>query len=70
MKSRSKVAGFIFATAIIALAVPSEAAWSMSKHCTGKGWHMVSKKCHIKPAETWQQYDSGVYTQPITGKLF
>lgn len=32
------------------------------------GWHMVSKKCAIKPAENWQEYASGVYTQPQTGK--
>lgn len=32
------------------------------------GWHMVSKKCPIKPAENWQAYTSGVYLHPVTGK--
>lgn len=57
------------------LIVSTQAAWAMKHHhvnhkpiCTGKGWHMVSVKCDIKPARDWKQYDSGVYTQPITGK--
>jgi hypothetical protein len=32
------------------------------------GWHMVSKRCHIKAADTWQEYASGVYTQPLTDR--
>lgn len=41
-------------------------------HCYKQpsGWHMVSKKCNIKPAENWRQYQSGVYTQPVTKKGF
>lgn len=57
------------------LLVSTQAAWAMKHHhvnykpnCTGKGWHMVSVKCDIKPAQNWKQYDSGVYTQPIVGK--
>lgn len=30
------------------------------KTCSGKGWYMVSKRCDIKPAATWQEYTSGV----------
>jgi hypothetical protein len=68
MKIKSTVAGLIIATSMIELIVPSQAAWSMKKHCTGKGWHMVSKKCNIRPAATWQEYDSGIYTRPVGGK--
>ena len=32
------------------------------------GWHMVPKKCAIKPAENWQAYISGGYLHPVTGK--
>lgn len=39
-----------------------------SCHNLKPGWHMVSKKCPIGPAENWQQYTSGVYTQPMTHK--
>ena len=68
MKIKSKAAGLILATTMVAFIVPTQAAWAHNQHCSGKGWHMVSKKCDIKPATTWQEYDSGVYTQPMTGK--
>ena len=69
MKIKSTVAGLIVAASMVALIVPSQAAWSMHRHhhryyCMGQGWHMVSKRCHIQPAMNWQQYTSGVYTQP------
>lgn len=70
MKIKSSLAGVIIATSIAALTLPSQAAWAMHKHCHGKGWHMVSKRCNIKPAENWQEYNSGVYTKPITKTHF
>jgi hypothetical protein len=66
MKIKSTIAGLVVATAMVALILPGQSAWA--KHCTGKGWHMVSKSCNIPAAETWQEYNSGIYTQPVTGK--
>lgn len=66
MKIKSSTAGLIMAVAVVAVALPSQALWA--KTCTGKGWHMVSKSCNIKPAATWQGYTGGVYTKPIVGK--
>ncbi|HHF7366447.1 TPA: hypothetical protein ACPSKY_001563 [Legionella bozemanae] len=63
MKIKS-AAGLILATFLIAAVGPIHAAC----HKYQPGWHMVSKKCDIKPADNWQEYKSGVYTQPITGK--
>ncbi|KTD67986.1 MULTISPECIES: hypothetical protein [Legionella] len=64
MKIKSSTAGLI---AIGMIAVFGSAhATNCYKH--QPGWHMVSKKCNIKPADNWQEYDSGVYTQPLTGK--
>lgn len=60
MKIRSAAAGLIIATSMVALIGPVQAA--CYKH--QPGWHMVSKNCDIKPAENWQEYNSGVYTQP------
>lgn len=69
MKIKSSVAGLIVAVSMVTLVVPTQAAWAMHhKHCTGKGWHMVSKSCNIKPAINWQHYESGVYTKPIVSK--
>ncbi|KTD41078.1 hypothetical protein [Legionella parisiensis] len=62
MKIKS-AAGLILATFMIAAVGPIHAACKYEP-----GWHMVSKKCDIKPADNWQEYKSGVYTQPITGK--
>ncbi|PWY55633.1 hypothetical protein DGG96_11045 [Legionella qingyii] len=58
-----RAAGLILATTMLAVG-PIHAAC----HQHQPGWHMVSKKCAIKPADNWQEYKSGVYTQPITGK--
>jgi hypothetical protein len=67
MKIKSTLAGIIVASSMAAFVIPTQ-AWSMGhKHCTGTGWHMVSKSCDIRPAMTWQEYDSGVYTQPLVG---
>ena len=68
MKIKSSLTGLVLATSVVALVIPGQAAWAMHKHCSGKGWHMVSVKCNIKPAENWQDYNSGVYTKPLTGK--
>ncbi len=64
MKIKSAATGLIIATSMVLAAGPIQA--DCMKH--QPGWHMVSKKCAIKPAENWQEYASGVYTQPITGK--
>ncbi|AWN74525.1 hypothetical protein LEAN103870_07625 [Legionella anisa] len=63
MKIKS-AAGLILATTFMAAVGPIHAACYKNE----PGWHMVSKKCDIKPADNWQEYKSGVYTQPITGK--
>ncbi|KTC88940.1 hypothetical protein OQJ18_03255 [Fluoribacter dumoffii] len=64
MKINSSVAGLMIAIGMIAVVGTTQA--SCYKH--QPGWHMVSKKCPIKPADNWQEYTSGVYTQPVTGK--
>lgn len=68
MKIKASVAGLIFATSMIAATGPSQAAMVKHEQPLGTGWHMVSKHSGIKPAENWQEYASGVYTQPVTGK--
>ena len=57
-------AGFILATSMFAAVGPIQAACVFHQ----PGWHMVSKRCNIKPADNWQEYNSGVYLQPVTGK--
>lgn len=64
MKIKSAATGLIIATSMVLAAGPIQAACMKYQ----PGWHMVSKKCAIKPAENWQEYASGVYTQPQTGK--
>lgn len=68
MKIKATVAGFVFATTMLVAIGPSQAAGVKHEQPLGTGWHMVSKSSGIKPAENWQEYASGVYTQPITGK--
>ncbi|MCL9683873.1 hypothetical protein [Legionella maioricensis] len=63
MKIKSSVAGLIIATSMVVAVGPIQASCVKYQ----PGWHMVSKHCPIKPAENWQEYNSGVYTQP-TGK--
>lgn len=65
MNVKTSAAGLIIATSLIA-AVGTAQATVCVKHPSG--WHMVSKSCNIKPAENWQQYASGIYTQPTSGK--
>ncbi|CDZ76458.1 hypothetical protein BN59_00727 [Legionella massiliensis] len=67
MKVKSLAAGLIIASSFV-LAVGSVQAASCYNY--KPGWHMVPKKCHIKPAENWQEYTSGVYTQPTARGLF
>jgi hypothetical protein len=66
MKIKSTVAGGL----IIAAATMFVAVGTLQAHCyrSYPGWHMVSKKCNIRPAENWQEYTSGVYLQPMVGK--
>lgn len=61
MKTKS-VAGLI-AAALMVVVVGSVQA----KECfrDQPGWHMVSKSCDIRAADNWQEYTSGVYTQPL-----
>lgn len=66
MKIKSLAAGLIVASSMVLVVGPIQAA----SYKQTPGWHMVSKKCPIKPAETWQEYNSGVYTQPLVGKGF
>jgi hypothetical protein len=61
MKIKSLAAGLVIATTMLAAVGPIQA--SCVKH--KPGWHMVSKKCHIKSADNWQEYNSGVYVQPL-----
>lgn len=63
MKIKS-AAGLILASTLLAAVGPIHAACYKNQ----PGWHMVSKKCHIQPADNWQEYKSGVYTQPLTGR--
>lgn len=70
MKIKSATTGLIIATTMLASVGISQAVWAKKINCTGTGWHMVSKSCPIHPAENWQEYASGIYTQPITGQGF
>lgn len=63
MKIKALV-GLIIATTMVVAVGPLQAACVYPE----PGWHMVSKSCNIKPADNWQEYTSGVYLQPVTGK--
>lgn len=66
MKIKSIFTATVMATALSVMIIPSQAAWSMHGKCIkSPGWHMVSKKCHIPAAANWQEYNSGIYTQPV-----
>lgn len=56
-------AGLILATTLFAVIGQVQAS------CVNPtpGWHMVSKHCHVKPASSWQEYNGGMYLQPVTG---
>ena len=66
MNIKSTVTGIIVATTLVAVG-PSQ-AWAYKMHCSGTGWHKVSKHCPIARADNWQDYASGVYLQPMTDK--
>lgn len=66
MKIKSLTAGFVLATGLIAFTGISQAACYHYQ----PGWHMVSKRCDIRPAANWQEYTSGVYTQPVQSNGF
>lgn len=68
MKIKAAVAGLVFATTMFAATGPIQAAMTKHEQALGTGWHMVSKSSGVKPAENWQEYASGVYTQPVIGK--
>lgn len=63
MNVKSLAAGLIAATSMLAAVGTLQAACYKDE----PGWHMVSKHCNIRPADNWQEYTSGVYTQPVTG---
>ncbi len=63
MKIKASVVGLIAATTLFAVGTTQAACHKSFLYHSG--WHMVSKKCHIQPAGTWQEYNSGIYTQPI-----
>ena len=71
MKMKSTVAGLILATSMMAVAGASQATCAT---CTtqpgfyGTGWHMVPCSTCVQPALTWEQYVSGGYAAPVTGR--
>lgn len=67
MKIKSSIAAVIMATTMIA-AVPSQAMCCRHVDISEPGWHMVPKSADIRPASNWQEYASGVYLQPVTGR--
>ncbi|KTC87630.1 MULTISPECIES: hypothetical protein [Legionella] len=77
MNIKSTVAGVIVATSMIA-AGASEArtvcttstcgVWAVPSEFTGTGWHMVPCNTILPRATTWQQYSSGSYAPPVTGR--
>jgi hypothetical protein len=64
MKIKSTVIGLVAASFMLAAVGPIQAACYRYQ----PGWHMVSKYCDIRPAVTWQEYNSGVYTPPQPGR--
>jgi hypothetical protein len=77
MKIKSAVAGIIVATTMVA-AAPSFAGtvcttstcgvWAVPGQFSGTGWHMVPCNAVLPHATTWQQYSSGSYAPPVTGR--
>ncbi|MFT4058320.1 MAG: hypothetical protein QM652_02100 [Legionella sp.] len=66
MRVKSLTAGLIVTTATMFAAIGSvQAACSCYMHTPG--WHMVPKSCDIRSAQTWQEYNSGIYTPPQSG---
>ncbi|KTD29715.1 hypothetical protein [Legionella maceachernii] len=76
MKIKSTVAGLVVAATMLAVG-PSQAAvcttstcgaWAVPASFSGTGWSMVPCGAVIQPAVTWQQYTSGRYAPPVTGR--
>lgn len=77
MKIKSAIAGIIVATTMIAV-VPSQAAqvctdstcgvWTVPAGFSGTGWGMVPCGSDVRPAISWQEYSSGHYAPPQTGR--
>jgi hypothetical protein len=66
MKIKASAVVMILASTMFAAVGPIQASCYKNQ----PGWHMVSKKCNIKPADNWQEYNSGVYIQPMVKDLF
>lgn len=64
MNIKSSIAGVFAAVAMVAVLGSAQA----NCYKYEPGWHMVPKHCDIKHADTWQEYASGVYIQPMVGK--
>lgn len=77
MKLKSALAGIIVA-ATMAVVVPAQAGemcgteacgpWNVPSSFTGTGWGMVPCGTVLQPADSWQEYASGQYAPPTTGK--
>jgi len=73
MKIKTTVAGLVLATSMMAVAGASQAACAsctVIEGFSGPGWHTVPCTMCIPPAVTWQQYVSGGYAPPVTGRGF
>lgn len=69
MKIKTAIASLVLSTALFAVVGTSQAGMCKTKYYQ-PGWHMVHKCSRIGPAVTWQEYNSGVYTQPLASKGF
>lgn len=65
MSIKTSVAGLVVAASMFVAVGPIQATPCFYEQ---PGWHMVSKRCNIVPAESWQEYASGVYLQPMSGR--
>ncbi|MCW8407859.1 hypothetical protein OQJ13_02610 [Legionella sp. PATHC035] len=63
MKIKSLATVLALAASMTLANVPNQPVCYKEFH-EEKGWHMVSKKCHIPPARNWREYNSGYYTRP------
>lgn len=63
MVIKSLATGLVLVSSVILSNSPNQPACYKEFH-EEKGWHMVSKRCPISPAENWQEYYSGAHTRP------
>lgn len=70
MKIKSAVVGLVFATSMFAIVGTSQACatCTVQEGFSGTGWHMVPCNTCYQPAATWEQYVSGGYAPPVTGR--